>query len=53
MPPKKDGNAYLHKTITVREDQVEFLEANSMSLSKFVQNKLDVAMGIKKERAGK
>ncbi len=36
---------YIPKTITIRGDQAKFLKDNSISLSRFVQAKLDELMG--------
>jgi hypothetical protein len=51
MPNQKEGITYLHKAISIRSDQQEFLEKNTISLSRFVQQKIDEAMGVK--RVGK
>jgi len=48
MPKMKNGKKYLTKTITLRDDQVRYVNENSINLSRFVQNKLDKLMGIKK-----
>jgi hypothetical protein len=45
MPKLKDGAKYIHKTISIREDQVKFIESESLNLSRFVQNKIDEKMG--------
>ncbi len=44
MPGQKAGERYLAKTITIRPDQDEFLKKNALSLSRFVQQKIDEAM---------
>jgi len=43
MPKRKDGK-YIPKTLTIREDQAEFIEKTNLNLSKFVQKKLDELM---------
>ncbi|MCI0504423.1 hypothetical protein L0Y65_07005 [Candidatus Micrarchaeota archaeon] len=48
MPKMKNGKRYIPRSITLREDQVEYLKTNSINLSRFVQNKVDELMGIKK-----
>ncbi len=54
MMPKirnlKDGVTFKAKTISIRSDQEEFLKAHTLSLSRFVQQKLDELM---KEKSGK
>ena len=47
MPREKNKRNYVPKTITIRVDQKEYIEKNSINLSKFVQKKLDEIM-IKK-----
>ncbi|MFH0969836.1 MAG: hypothetical protein V1776_00010 [Candidatus Diapherotrites archaeon] len=41
MPITKHGKPFVKKTITVRQDQSEFIEKSTLNLSKFVQQKLD------------
>lgn len=42
MPKFKDGQKAVTKTITIREDQEEFLNTSyGFKISKFVQDKLD------------
>lgn len=48
MPNQKEGIKYEPKTITLRSDQIKFIEQNSISLSRFVQTKIDELMGVKK-----
>ena len=48
MPNTKEGTAFIPKNITIRNDQEQFLRKNSISLSRFVQQKLDEAMNGKK-----
>jgi hypothetical protein len=47
MPKTKFGKPFIPKTLTIRNDQADFLEKNSINFSKFVQKKLDELMGIK------
>jgi len=44
MPKTKFGKPFVPKAITIRSDQAEFIEKNSINLSKFVQKKLDARM---------
>lgn len=51
--PKMDvkvGITFQHKTISIRSDQNEFLQKNSISLSRFVQQKIDELMSGNKAR---
>ena len=48
MPKKKDGKTYIHKTISITEEQAAYLEAKSISLSKFIQNKINEEMDNRK-----
>ena len=41
MPKAKSKQLFVPKTITIRQDQAEYIEQNSLNLSKFVQKKLD------------
>lgn len=53
MMPKirnlSEGVTYQPKTITIRSDQDEFLKIHSISLSRFVQQKLDEKMQNEKK----
>lgn len=48
----KNGK-YIPKTITIREDQSEYIEENAINLSRFVQQKLDELMEIKPKGKGR
>jgi len=50
MPNLKDGVTFITKTLTIRSDQDEFLKKNAISLSRFVQQKLDETMSASKAR---
>lgn len=50
MPGQKAGDKYLTKTITIRPDQDEFLKKNALSLSRFVQQRIDEAMNAGKAK---
>lgn len=53
MPKFKDGKKAVVKTITIREDQEEFLNASyGFKLSKFVQDKLDEFIEEQKKKSG-
>lgn len=47
MPKTKYAEPFVPKTITIRQDQSDFIEKKSLNLSKFVQKKIDEEMGIK------
>lgn len=44
MPNLKQGTTFIPKTITIRSDQEEFLKRNAISLSRFVQQRIDEMM---------
>jgi hypothetical protein len=44
MPNLKEGTKFVPKTLTIRSDQDEFLQKNSISLSRFVQQRIDEMM---------
>lgn len=44
MPNLKEGIKFVPKTLTIRSDQDEFLQKNSISLSRFVQQRIDEMM---------
>lgn len=48
MPKKKAGKTYIHKTISITEEQATYLETKSISLSKFIQNKINEEMNKQK-----
>jgi hypothetical protein len=48
MPRRKDGKTYIHKTVTITDEQATYLETNSISLSKFVQNRINEEISAKK-----
>ena len=51
--PKMDvraGITFQHKTISIRSDQNDYLTKNSISLSRFVQQKIDEVMNGNKAR---
>jgi len=50
MPNLKDGTTFIPKTLTIRSDQDEFLKKNAISLSRFVQQKIDEVMNGNKAR---
>ncbi|MDO8339071.1 MAG: hypothetical protein Q7T16_00260 [Candidatus Burarchaeum sp.] len=50
MPNLKNGTTFIPKTLTIRSDQDDFLKKNSISLSRFVQQKIDEVMGASKAR---
>lgn len=50
MPNLKDGTTFTPRTITIRSDQDEFLKKNSVSLSRFVQQKIDELMAAYKAK---
>ena len=50
MPNLKDGTTFIPKTLTIRSDQDEFLKKNAISLSRFVQQRIDEMMGATKAR---
>jgi len=45
-----DNMRYVRKTITIREDQAEWIKKHFINLSRFVQEKIDEEM--KKEKDG-
>lgn len=47
MPKTKYKVPFVTKAITIRKDQAEFIEKNTLNLSKFVQQKLDERMNAK------
>lgn len=49
MPKTKYKVPFIVKAITIRKDQADFIEKNTLNLSKFVQQKLDERMNNKKE----
>ncbi len=44
MPKTKYKEPFVQKAITIRKDQAEFIQDNTINLSKFVQKKLDELM---------
>jgi hypothetical protein len=50
MPNMKEGTKFIPKTLTIRSDQDEFLKKNSISLSRFVQQKIDEMMSGKAKK---
>ena len=50
MPKTKFKKPFVKKTITIRQDQADFIEKKSLNLSKFVQKRLDEEMGVKEEK---
>lgn len=50
MPNLKDGTTFIPKTLTIRSDQDEFLKKNAISLSRFVQQRIDEMMNGNKAR---
>jgi hypothetical protein len=47
MPKLSKTDSFVHKTITIRADQADYIEETSLNLSKFVQKKIDETMKIK------
>ena len=41
-------NKFVHKNISISEEQSNFIDENFISLSKFIQKKLEELMQIKK-----
>ncbi len=50
MPNLKEGTKFIHKNITIRSDQDEFLKKNALCLSRFVQQRVDELMNGDKAR---
>lgn len=44
MPKTKYNEPFVPKAITIRQDQANYIQSNSINLSKFVQKKLDELM---------
>lgn len=50
MPHLKEGVTFVHKNITIRSDQDEFLKKTDKNLSRFVQRILDEEMNGNKAK---
>jgi hypothetical protein len=44
MPKTKYNEPFVPKAITIRKDQADYLQKNSINLSKFVQKQIDELM---------